>query len=113
MKGDMLSMKTWKPKTAGILTISGGIYGIVIGAGVTTLGKLLELFSGLEFLAAIGGGLIAMGVIALIGGIFALRRRVWGFALAGAIVALPLIPAGTALGIMSIIFLSKSRKEFV
>jgi len=53
--------------------------------------------------------MIAMGVIALIGGIFALRRKAWGFALAGAILALfPIIP----LGVLSIIFVSMAKKEF-
>ena len=105
-------MKTWKPTVAGIMTIISGCYGIGIGATVSTAGSLAGLFTGLEWLAGIGAGLIVMGVIALIGGIFALRRKVWGFALAGAILSLPLLPAGTALGILSIIFLSKSKGEF-
>ena len=56
---------------------------------------------------------IVFGVTALIGGISALRRRVWGFALAGAILSLWMLPIGSVLGIISIIFLIKSKKEFV
>ena len=102
--------RTWKGTTAGILTIIGGICGIAIGAIVATVGTAFMLgIPGLEMIAGIGGGMIAMGVIALIGGIFALRRKAWGFALAGAILALfPIIP----LGVLSIIFVSMAKKEF-
>ena len=60
-------------------------------------------------MAGIGAGLIAIGIMALIGGIFALRRKAWGFALAGAILALfPVIP----LGVLAIIFVSMGKREF-
>ena len=102
--------RTWKGTTAGILTIIGGVCGIAIGAIFATVGTAFLLgIPGLELMAGIGGGMIAMGVIALIGGIFALRRKAWGFALAGAILALfPIIP----LGVLSIIFVSMAKKEF-
>ncbi len=51
----------------GILTIIGGIIGTLFSIG--------ELYS-------------ILGIVALIGGIFALRTRVWGFALAGGIAAI-------------------------
>jgi hypothetical protein len=104
--------RTWKPTTAGILTIISGCYGIGAGAAVTFLGGFANLPIGIPALGAIGGGLIGLGVVALIGGIFALKRRVWGMALAGAIVSLPLLPVGTVLGILSIIFVSKGKNEF-
>jgi len=96
-------------KAAGILTIIGGIFGIVVGAiaiGIITLATAVTGMFGLE---AIGGGFLALGIIALIGGIFTLRRRAWGFALTGAICAMfPIIP----LGIFAIIFVSMGRREF-
>ena len=102
--------RTWKGTTAGILTIIGGICGIAIGAIVATVGSAFMLgIPGLEMIAGIGGGMIATGVIALIGGIFALRRKAWGFALAGAILALfPIIP----LGVLAIIFVAMGKNEF-
>lgn len=102
--------RTWKATTAGILTIIGGIIGIVGGAVVVTLGPaFMAGIPGLEMIAGIGAGLIAIGFIALIGGIFALRRRAWGLALAGAILALfPIIP----LGVLAIIFVSMGKREF-
>ena len=126
-------VRTWKPTTAGILTIISGCYGIGIGASLATLGtSFTNIYpflapylgdinvGGIPFdisgigliIGALGAASIVLGIIALIGGIFALRRRVWGFALAGAIVSLPLIPVGTVLGILSIIFLAKSKGEF-
>lgn len=125
--------RTWKPTTAGILTIISGCLGIGIGAIVATLGTAFVTFypffesflgdtsiMGEPFdmlgmggvIGAIGAGVIVLGVIALIGGIFALKRRTWGFALAGAIVSLALVPVGTVLGILSIVFLAKSKGEF-
>jgi hypothetical protein len=102
--------RTWKGTTAGILTIIGGVIGIAAGAIIATVGTAFLLgIPGLEMMAGIGGGMIAIGVIALIGGIFALRRKAWGFALAGAILALfPIIP----LGVLAIIFVSLAKKEF-
>jgi len=54
--------------------------------------------------------LIITGIIAVVGGIFAVQRKAWVIALVGAICALmwPL----TLLGILSIIFVCLSRKEF-
>jgi hypothetical protein len=102
--------RTWKGTTAGILTIIGGVVGIAAGAIIATVGAAFLLgIPGLEMIAGIGGGMIATGVIALIGGIFALRRKSWGFALAGAILALfPIVP----LGVLAIIFVSMAKKEF-
>ncbi|GAG33364.1 unnamed protein product, partial [marine sediment metagenome] len=60
-------------------------------------------------IGTIGSGLIGLGVVAIIGGIFALRRKLWGLALAGAICA---IPCSAALGILATIFVSLGRREF-
>ena len=54
--------------------------------------------------------MIVIGVIALIEGIFALRRRARCFALAGAILALFL---AMPLGALAIIFVSLGKNEFV
>jgi len=102
--------KTWKPKTAGILSIIGGCFGIGAGAWITLMGGMGGMGMGmLGWVEAFGGGLLALGIIALIGGIVTLKRKTWGFALAGAICALfPIVP----LGILAIIFVAMGRKEF-
>jgi len=102
--------KTWKPTTAGILTIIAGIVGIGIGAFVTVMGGTIGALAGLGgILTALSAAPIGLGIVAIIGGIFALRRRIWGLALAGAILAcfcfLPL-------GILGIIFVAMGKKEF-
>ena len=116
--------RTWKATWAGILTIIGGSFGIGASAWVTLMGGMYGMdgwgmgtggMYGMYgpgmfgWVAALGGGLLALGIIALIGGIITLRRKAWGFALAGAICALfPIVP----LGILAIIFVSMGRKEF-
>lgn len=117
-------------KAGGILTIIAGCVGIGAGAWLTlialpmgmggaiaggmaggmvgpALGGLLAGLAG--FLGMIGTGAIGLGVVALIGGIFTLRRRLWGLALTGAILAIPIM---LPLGILATIFVSKRRKEF-
>jgi hypothetical protein len=60
------------------------------------------------WLIIVGAPLFALGIVAIVGGISALRRRSFGLSLAGAICALPLVP----LGILAVIFVSVSNKEF-
>ena len=96
-------------KAAGILSIIGGICGIIYGSIASLFTSIFSLIPGLSWLGAIGGGLLALGIIALAGGIVTLRRKAWGFALTGAICAMfPVVP----LGILAIIFVSKGKKEF-
>ena len=102
---------TWRTKTAGILTLIGGCVGIGTGAAMTTVGaEFMAGMPGWEYMAGIGAGLFAFGIIALIAGIFTLRRKSsWGFALTGAILALfPAVP----LGVLAIIFVIMGKKEF-
>ena len=60
-------------------------------------------------LTIIGIVSLAFGIISLVGGIQAIRRKAWGLALAGSILA---IPASAVLGILSIIFVSLGKQEF-
>ena len=102
--------KTWKVTTAGILTIISGAVGIGVGASITMTGGIVGQFVDLGgMLSGIGGGVIGIGIIALIGGIFALRRQIWGLALAGSILAIICMPP---LGVLAVIFLSMGKREF-
>lgn len=118
-------MRTWQPTTAGILTIISSCYGTGFGVALTKGVSLLHQLLGdggkqvpLDMggtpseITAYGILYIVFGVVSLIGGISALRRKVWGLALAGAILSLWMIPVGTVLGILSIVFLAKSKGEF-
>jgi hypothetical protein len=113
--------KTWKPTAAGILTIIAGFLGLLIavalavGLGIAgTLAGLIPGFPAAGFLALIAVPGIILSIIAIVGGIYALRRRVWGLALAGAICALlfTLPFLGWILAILAIIFVSLGKREF-
>jgi len=97
------SSPTWKPTVAGILDIIAGAIGVISGLGLVS-------FPLLEEDIAIGVLLFVFGVIAIIGGLCALRRRVWGLALTGAIFAL--WPGLLILGILAIVWTAMSRQEF-
>ncbi len=93
---------TWQPTAAGILSICGGAIGVIFG--LVTGGFLSHLFFFLH-------PTIILGTVAIIGGIFALRRENWGLCLAGAICAV-FVPLAGLLGILSIIFIALSKSEF-
>jgi hypothetical protein len=110
------AVKTWKPTTAGILTLIAGVLNVIAGIVVAALsgfiGSMMWWMPRWMGFGAIGAALIVIGIVSIIGGIFALQRRTWGRALAGAICAL-LSPPVIILGILAIIFISLSKKEFV
>ena len=56
-----------------------------------------------------GGVLLVLGIIAIVGGVSAIRRKSFGLSLAGAICAL--IPLNL-LGLLAVIFVSLGRREF-
>ena len=57
----------------------------------------------------IGDGLLlALGILAVVGGISAIRRKRFGLSLAGAISALPSV----ILGILAVIFVALGKREF-
>jgi hypothetical protein len=107
--------RTAKPTAAGILTIIAGA-GCILGAlGLGAAGAFLGPFLGLPFfLHGILWGLMAipmavLGILAIIGGIFSIQRRRWGWALAGSIAA---ILVSHVLGIISTILVALSKDEF-
>jgi hypothetical protein len=71
-----IKKRTWKPIAAGILCIIAGVLcaipSIVVG----------------QIFAPIGAPLIIASTIPIVGGIYALRRRIWGLVLAGSIFTL-------------------------
>ena len=57
----------------------------------------------------VGSVLIIAAILAVVGGIFALLRRYWGWALAGAIIS---VLAFFPMGIPAVVFVAQSRREF-
>lgn len=108
--------KTWKPTTAGILGIIAGVVGVIFGIVLVALGAtgggILAIF-GLPALGGMVAGAAAipliLGIVAIIGSIYALQRRRWGFALAGSICSLFCV---WFLGIPAIIFVILGKSEF-
>jgi hypothetical protein len=105
--------RTWKPTVAGILAIIAGTLQVILGMlGATGVGFWAGFF-GLGWLSVIFAPLIIFGIVAIIGGIYALRREVWGLALAGSICAfIPVIAPWSILGVLAIIFVSLGKGEF-
>jgi len=111
---------TWKPTTAGILTIIAGAFNLIAGITVACLGAACVSpwtgYMGMMgmtgwWFGVIGTPLIILGAVSIVGGSFALKRKVWGLALAGAICAV-FPPPIAVLGILSIIFVSLGKPEF-
>jgi len=104
--------KTWKPTTAGILSIIAGVLNLIAGialaaADVTLFGPLI----GVPVFGPLAAVIIVLGIISIVGGIFAVQRRIWGMALAGGICAL-FPPPVIILGILAIIFVAMGKGEF-
>ena len=112
--------QTWKPPTAGILSIIAGVLGMIIGIVAVAMGALITVLPVppeivAQFLWMFGAAPIVLGIVAIIGGIYALLRRRWGLALGACICSLlcvfPLLPA-MILGILAIIFVGLGKREF-
>ncbi len=101
--------RTWKPTTAGILTIIAGAVQILVGLGSLREHELARRF--MPQRPILGLFLLLLGIVSIIGGVFALNRKVWGMALAGAVCSL-LPPHIAVLGILSIIFVALGKNEF-
>lgn len=105
----------WMPITAGVLDLVIGIPGLIIGIIVAVIGGVLTFFiAGLG--ALLGVPLIILSVVAIAGGLFAIRKRAWGLALAAAIcafvVGLPFVAPAIVLGIPAIVFTALGKGKF-
>ena len=109
--------KEWKATSGGIMCLIAGAWGVMSGvilAFITSNYPTVWIrLSPMETLvvnrlAPFG---IALGLVAILGGVYALRRRRWGLALAGAICA-AMIPPPLFLGVLAIVFIAIGREEF-
>ena len=95
---------------AGIVGLVNGLMFMLTGANIET---------SLNFpttIAALNGmpGLI-LGIIAIAGGVIAIKRRVFGFALAGAVLSIVAtfnLGIVIILGILGVIFIALGKKDF-
>ena len=105
--------KTWKPTTAGILCIIAGTISVIHCIVVVVFGSIIGAFFGFEVVwewSTFAIPSITLGIIAIVGGIYALRRKICGLALVGSICAI--LGPWAILGILAIIFVSLGKGEF-
>jgi hypothetical protein len=113
------------PIAAGTLSMISGAFGIIgiafLIVFVATFGEetardalisigFLKTVIPLQIIGFISIPLFVINVITIIGGIYAVQRKAWGLALAGAVCAFVSVQI---LGILSIVFIALSKKEFV
>ena len=111
----------------GILSILGGTLEVIGGGIIVVLTTSIRMLLRLVLLQSQPGGwfesiipdiptwllivgvpLIVLGILAIIGGVSAVRRKSFGLSLAGAICTLPSV----ILGILAVIFVSLGRRAF-
>ena len=100
---------TWKSTAAGILCMVAGVLAIIFAFTMFHRHEVIGLLSHGGRWRVWGVIALLMGIMSIIGGIFALMRKAWGVALAGAITAL--YPWGI-FGILAIIFVAMGKQEF-
>jgi hypothetical protein len=110
----------WMPTAGGVLSIVAGALGLLISlvmiiVGIVTAMAVQAAASGWGGFPAIVFGFIALwflalGVLAVMGGVFSLKHHNWALALTGSIAAF--FCGGHILAIMAIVFIAISRKEF-
>ena len=119
----------WMPLAAGILDLVIGIPALLVGIVLSFVGTMLpqwiaeapELAEDLEgipmeFFTGMGVVMSILAVLAIVGGIFAIRKGRWGLVLGGSICAIfagiPLYLAGLFLGIPAVVFTALGREHF-
>ncbi len=112
-----MEKQTWKSITGGILTIVAGVFGLTrmlhpsrppISPRMPGIMPHMFNFIG-HFYLPIAIILGLLGILAIVGGVYALKRKIWGLALAGSIAA---IFGSFPLGIAGLVLTVLSRNEF-
>ncbi len=106
--------KTWMPTAAGILDIVAGCLGLFVALLLVFLAAAGPIVPDIPpYVSSVLGALTVpmaiLGILAIVGGIYALKRKIWGLALAGSIAA---FFCSWILGLLAVIFIAVSKKEF-
>lgn len=114
--------ETWKSTLAGILDIIAGtlalfgliffIIGILVFIPASKISGIpvpIPMSLSLVLLFALAPVLLTAQILAIIGGIYAIKRKLWGLALTGSIAA---VFCSSPLGIAAIVFTILSKSEF-
>jgi len=92
------------------LPVAGGVLVIISSIGYLALGGLMiagSSFIGFAEGAACGALVLILGVVSIIGGIFAVQRKQFPLALIGGILVIP-----TILGLIGMILIAVGRDSF-
>jgi hypothetical protein len=116
--------KTWKTRTAGILAIIAGAVGVAEWIGIAVLEILALGWLPMGSLTGLGALVtaafviaIGTGIVAIVGGVSAIKRRRWRLALAGSVCAvfsviwIPVL-LNVPLAIAAIVLVVLGRHEF-
>ncbi|MFC1909098.1 hypothetical protein ACFLXD_04510 [Chloroflexota bacterium] len=123
-------LKTWKPTMAGILNVISGVFFIIGGIIVVSLlgepkvampwASYAMYSMGFEgepgspftttIIIILGTTIVILGLVSTLGGICAMKRKLWGMALAGSVST---FLTTFFLGIPTIALTAISKKEFV
>jgi hypothetical protein len=116
--------RTWKTRAAGVLAIVSGVLALTQWVTVAVLEVLALGWLPMGNLAGLGALVAAMftiaigaGIVAIVGGVCALKRRKWRLALAGSIcgvfsvVFIPIL-LNVPLAIAAIVLIVMGRGEF-
>jgi len=103
--------KTGKPVAGGALIIVGAVVGIIMGIFFLIGSALFMPIPIAAGLFAICGAIwLILSIIAMVGGVFAIKRTHFGLAILGGI--LSLIFGGFIFGLIGLILVALSKKEF-
>jgi len=102
---------------SGAIGMVGGLYFFVLSSVFRAIHQNLGVSEALiqkveQFISSIFAVpfvLMFIGIITIIGGVYALQRRIWPLALVGSVFAFIVFPI---LGVFAIIFTSLAREEF-
>jgi len=106
-----------RARLGGIITLVAGIVGLVSGLMFMLTGANIETALTFPMTIEVLNGMptLIMGIIALAGGAFAMKRKVWGFAAVGAVLSIVAtfnLGIVIILGILGIIFIAMGKQEF-
>lgn len=99
---------------AGILDIIAGSFGLILAFIFVLLGGVMRFIPQVPpylfpIFTALSLPFAIVGILAIVGGIYALKRKIWGLALAGSIAAF--FPSWI-LGLTAIVLTALSKNEF-
>lgn len=118
--------RTSRSVIGGILVMISGLIGIIEGVWIASATEefadyfremMGDVFPGIEGVFLVCGGIfMVIGLVALIGGFFAFRKRHWGIAIVGGIFSLFTLGIvffeGSILGLIGLILIAISKREF-